>query len=111
MKRYLILLPILGLCAGCVENSASGTGMNSSGNYTSGTITKRGDGAYALMQPVKGGYCTAVFRNPRPNGRELRPLVCSGGMRGNATLVYTAAGTPKLATYGGVGIGSGTIRF
>ncbi|TMV45495.1 hypothetical protein FGG78_41180, partial [Thioclava sp. BHET1] len=102
MKRYLILLPLLGLCAGCMENSVRGTGVNSSGAYASGTISKRSDGSYALMQPVKGGYCTAVFHNAKPYGRELRPLTCSGGKRGNATIVYTADGTPDRATYGGV---------
>ena len=111
MNRYLIALPILALCAGCIGNSATGTGINSSGTLASGTITERSDGAYALTLPVRGGFCTAVFRNPTPGGKELRPLVCSSGKSGNATVVYATDGTPKRAVYGGIDIGSGTIDF
>lgn len=112
MKSNLIAGSVILLLAGCVEGTMSGTGANSSGGTSSGTIRERSDGAYALGVTVDdGAFCSAVFRDPRPGGSELRPLACTGGQAGNATVLYDENGEPRSATYGGLEIGSGTVRF
>ncbi|PZX13651.1 hypothetical protein LX81_03202 [Palleronia aestuarii] len=113
MKPIMILaLPAVLLFGGCVsEGTSTGIGANSSGGTTSGTIRLRDDGAYALGVSTTNGYCSAVYRAPRPNGSELRPLACTTGAGGNATVRYGSDGTPVSATYGGLEIGSGTITF
>lgn len=111
MKKPLLVLPLLLFAAGCMDNSTYGTGINSSGGAAGGTITQRNDGKYALVMNVGGGVCSAVYSNPKPDGTELRPLVCSNGKGGNATVIYDKYGNPARGTYGGVGIGSGTITF
>lgn len=111
MKIHLVATSMVLLCAGCSENAMSGTGANSSGGTASGTIRERSDGNYALLVTVDGGVCSAVYSDPRPDGSELRPLSCTGGQGGNATVLYDGAGVPRSATYGGMEIGSGTVRF
>ncbi|EAU47302.1 hypothetical protein [Salipiger bermudensis] len=112
MKSHLITATVLLLCAGCVEDTVSGTGANSSGGTASGTLRERSDGSYALGVTVgDGAFCSAIYSSPEPNGSEIRPLSCTGGQSGNATVLYDAAGNPKSASYGGLEIGSGTVRF
>jgi hypothetical protein len=111
MNFKLAILPVVALCTGCMENTMSGTGANSSGGTASGTISQRSDGNYALVVTVDGGVCSAVYSDPTPRGTELQPLVCSRGQGGNATVMYDSNGEPRSATYGGIDIGSGTVIF
>ena len=112
MKSHLIAASALLLLAGCMEDTMSGTGASSSGGTASGTIRERSDGNYALGVTVGGGaFCSAIYRNPRPGGSEVRPLTCTGGQGGNATVLYDENGEPRSATYGGLNIGSGTVWF
>lgn len=112
MKKSLLVLPILALAAGCVETEGNyGTGTNTSGGTASASINPRSDGTYTLVLNAGGSACTAVYDDPAPGGKELRPLNCSGGNSGNATVTYDDSGTPDRVTFGGVGIGSGTITF
>jgi hypothetical protein len=113
MKPIMILaLPVPLLLGGCVsEGTSTGTGANSSGGTASGTIRLRDDDNYALGVSTTNGFCSAVYRAPRPNGTELQPLACTSGAGGNATVRYGSDGTPVSATYGGLEIGSGTITF
>ncbi len=112
MKSSLIATAVLLLCAGCMEDTMSGTGANSTGGTASGTIRERSDGNYALGVTVAGGaFCSAVYSDPEPGGSEIRPLACTGGQSGNATVLYDDGGKPRSATYGGLEIGSGTVRF
>ena len=112
MKSYMIALPVVLLCAGCMEDTMSGTGANSTGGTASGTIRERSDGTYALGVTIGGGaFCSAIYRDPEPGGSEIRPLACTNGQSGNATVLYDAAGVPRSATYGGLEIGSGTVMF
>jgi hypothetical protein len=113
MKSLMILaIPAALLLGGCVSGSTSvGTGANSSGGTASGSIRLRDDGDYALGVSTTNGFCSAVYRAPRPNGTEIQPLACTSGAGGNATVRYGSDGTPVSATYGGLGIGSGTITF
>lgn len=113
MKAIMILaLPAALLLGGCVsEGTTSGVGANSSGGMASGTIRLRDDGNYALGMTTTNGFCSAIYREPRPNGTELQPLVCTSGATGNATVRYGSDGKPVSATYGGLEIGSGTITF
>lgn len=105
-------LPVALLLGGCESDGTSvGTGANSTGGTTSGTIRLRDDGNYALGVSTTGGFCSAVYRAPRPNGTELQRLACTSGAGGNATVRYGSDGTPVSATYGGLQIGSGTITF
>ncbi|TMV93320.1 hypothetical protein FGG78_06135 [Thioclava sp. BHET1] len=111
MRYYTIALPLLVLLSGCIEGTQSTTAMNSSGGTSSGTIIPRSDGGYALTFSAQGNACSAVFDNPRPRGRELSPVTCTGDGSGNATMVYSDDGTPDRVTFGGLGIGSGTLVF
>lgn len=111
MKKILIALAMLTLTTGCIEGTESATTFNSSGGTSSGTVIPRRDGGYTLSFSAEGNNCTAVFRNVRPGGSELSPVTCTGDGSGNATLVYAADGTPASATFGGLGIGSGTLVF
>lgn len=113
MKPIMILaLPVALLLGGCVtEGTTTGTGANSTGGTASGTIRLRDDDNYALGVSTTNGFCSAVYRAPRPNGTELQPLVCTSGAGGNATVRYSSDATPVSATYGGLEIGSGTITF
>ncbi|WPZ22411.1 hypothetical protein T7987_04005 [Sulfitobacter faviae] len=111
MKRYLIALPLLALLPGCLEGTESATACNSSGGTSVGTIIPRGDGGYALTFSAMGNSCSAVFRNVRPGKTELSPVTCTGDGSGNATMVYAADGSPDRVTFGGLGIGSGTLIF
>lgn len=86
----------------------SGTGADSSGRTVSGTIRAHSDGAYALGVTVDGGaFFSAVYRNAWPGGSEVRPPTCTG----DATVLYDDHGEPGSATYGGLEIGAGTVRF
>jgi hypothetical protein len=58
-----------------------------------------------------GAFSSAVYSDPEPGGSEIRPLSCTGEQSGNAPLLYDDRGKPKSATYGGLEIGSGTVRF
>lgn len=111
MKRYIIALPMLALLAGCMEGTQSTTTYNSSGGTSTGTVIPRSDGGYALTFTAEGNNCSAVFRNVRPGGTELSPVACTGSGSGNATMVYAADGSPARVTFGGLGIGSGTLDF
>jgi hypothetical protein len=113
MKLIMIsVIPVALLLGGCDSGGTSvGTGANSSGGTSSGTIRLRDDGNYALGVTTTAGFCSAIYRAPRPNGTELQPLACTSGARGNATVRYGSDGTPVSATYGGLQIGSGTITF
>ncbi|GAA4219962.1 hypothetical protein GGQ68_000685 [Sagittula marina] len=113
MKLIMIFaLPVALLLGGCdTAGTSVGTGANSTGGTSSGTIRLRDDGNYALGVTTAAGFCSAVYRAPSPNGTELQPLVCTSGAGGNATVRYGSDGTPASATYGGVDIGSGTITF
>ncbi|WP_416897122.1 MAG: hypothetical protein ACMVY4_16700 [Minwuia sp.] len=111
VKLFILAALAVLLLANCSGNSMSGTGPNSTGGTSSGTIKARSDGSYALIVTVKDGVCSAIYSNPKPGGSELRPLACSKGQTGNATVRYDDAGVPATATYGGFSIGSGTITF
>ncbi|MDK3075287.1 hypothetical protein QO034_19580 [Sedimentitalea sp. JM2-8] len=112
MKTSLLVLPILALAAGCVETDGSiASGSNTSGGSATASINPRSGGGYTLVLSTQGNTCTAIYENPAPGGTELRPLNCSGDGSGNATVSYDTAGAPVRVTFGGVGIGSGTIRF
>jgi hypothetical protein len=111
MKRYLMALPLLALLPGCIEGTETSTAYNSSGGTSTGTIIPRSNGGYALTFTAEGNTCSAVFTNVRPGGTELSPVTCTGSGSGNATLVYAADGSPDRVTFGGLGIGSGTLVF
>lgn len=111
MRRYLIALPFLALLPGCLEGTESTTAFNSSGGTSTGTVIPRSGGGYTLSFTAPGNNCTAVFDEVVPGGTELSPVTCSGGGSGNATMVYASDGTPDRVTFGGIGIGSGTLVF
>lgn len=115
MRHLPLVIPVILVVAGCTtsESGFRGAGFttNTSGGSASGTISQRGDGAYALALSIDGSACTAVYDSPVPGGSELSPLTCSRGQGGNATVVYDDDGRPASATFGGVEIGSGTITF
>lgn len=112
MKRNMMTaLPLLALLAGCVEGTESATAYNSSGGTSTGTVIPRSDGGYALTFSAEGNNCSAVFRDVKPGGTELSPVTCTGTGSGNATMVYAADGSPDRVTFGGIGIGSGTLVF
>ncbi|MDU9005478.1 hypothetical protein [Sedimentitalea todarodis] len=112
MKKTLLVLPILALAAGCVETEGSyGSGNSTSGGTSSASINTRNDGGYTLVLNPGDGVCTAVYDEPTPGGTEMSALDCSGDRSGNATVSYDGAGTPARVTFGGVGIGGGTITF
>lgn len=111
MKRYMIALPLLALLPACIEGTESATTFNSSGGTSTGTVIPRSDGGYAVTFTAEGNTCSAVFRNVRPGGTELSPVTCTGDGSGNATMIYTSDGSPDRVTFGGLGIGSGTLVF
>jgi hypothetical protein len=111
MKRCMIALTLLALLPGCLEGTESATTYNSSGGTSTGTVIPRSDGGYALTFTAEGNSCSAVFRDVRPGGTELSPVTCTGTGSGNATMVYAADGSPDRVTFGGLGIGSGTLVF
>jgi D-arabinose 1-dehydrogenase-like Zn-dependent alcohol dehydrogenase len=109
MKRCMIALTLLALLPGCLEGTESATTYNSSGGTSTGTVIPRSDGGYALTFTAEGNSCSAVFSDVRPGG--LSPVTCTGTGSGNATMVYAADGSPDRVTFGGLGIGSGTLVF
>jgi hypothetical protein len=111
VRRLLIALPLLTLVPGCIEGTESTTAFNSSGGTSSGTVIPRRSGGYTLSFTAEGNNCTAVFDTVRPGGTQLSPVNCTGGGSGNATMVYAADGSPDRVTFGGLGIGSGTLVF
>ena len=104
-------LTVLTLLAGCIEGSESATTANSSGGMSTGTVVPRSDGGYNVLFTAQGNNCSATYNDVVPGGTELSPVTCSGGGSGNATLVYGADGKPEKLTFGGLGIGSGTLVF
>ena len=64
-----------------------------------------------LSFTTAGQTCTATYDAVVPDGTELSPVTCTGGGSGNATVAYGSDGTPVRATFGGIGIGSGTLVF
>ena len=111
MKRHLLVLPVVALLPACVEGTQSTTAFNSSGGTSTGTVIPRSDGGYTLSFTAEGNNCTAVFDDVTPGGTELSPFTCSGDGSGNATMLYASDGTPDRVTFGGLGIGSGTLVF
>lgn len=112
MRISLLALPILALVAGCIESGGSvATGANTSGGAATASINPHSEGGYGLLLTTAGNTCSAIYSNPLANGTELKSLNCSGGGSGNATLSYGSDGAPEKVTFGGLGIGSGTITF
>ncbi len=111
MKKFLIAVPLLALLPGCLEGTESATTDNSSGGTSTGTVIPRSNGGYALTFSAQGNSCSATFTNVRPGGTELSPVTCTGTGSGNATMVYASDGSPDRVTFGGLGIGSGTLVF
>jgi hypothetical protein len=111
MKKFVMMLPVVALLAACVEGSVSTTAVNSSGGTSTGTIIPRSGDGYTLSFTANGNNCTAVFDNVNPGGTELSPVNCTGDGSGNATMVYAADGSADRVTFGGTGIGSGTLIF
>ncbi len=111
VKRSALTIPLFLFATACSEHSSSGVGPNSSGGTASGFIRERADGSYTLAITADGAFCSAIYTDAESNGSELRALSCTGGQGGNATLLYDGDGAPKSATYGGLEIGSGTVRF
>ncbi|MCA1283999.1 hypothetical protein [Salipiger bermudensis] len=111
MKKFLLAVPLLALLPGCLEGTESATTYNSSGGTSTGTVIPRSDGGYALTFSAQGNSCSATFTNVRPGETELSPVTCTGTGSGNATMVYASDGSPDRVTFGGLGIGSGTLVF
>ncbi|QQA41289.1 hypothetical protein [Pelagovum pacificum] len=111
LRSSAALMVLLAALAGCVEGTQNAVTTNSSGGSASGTILPRGDGGFALSFTTAGQTCTASYNRVVPGGTEVAPVRCTGDGSGNATLIYAADGSPDRATFGGLGIGSGTLVF
>ncbi len=112
MRRPVIAAFLLVLLSACVDGGAQmARTPNSSGGTTLGTVVPRSGGGYAVNFTALGNDCTAVYDSAVPGGTEISPVVCSADGSGNATMVYAADGSPDRVTFGGLGIGSGTLVF